>query len=579
VKLEASRQRTSVPPATKAPSTWTSAISGLWSSVQRRVGLASAPEPPAEPEPTQPAKARKRATNTGFMLLQPSRPARPDEMMRLPRTMEEALDLIIDDVNFVSKALYRALVPGANMPEPPPVRPRVPEQRPRASGSTSQRTASWQRRAGDAAQGEDDDEDEEEEGRTLGLLPPSPQARPGPGSILEIEVVGEADDEVRGQEPAPSLLEIRARRLREREEATEAPSQPIGLLPPAATPTPETPTSSPQPVPASPPPVGKGRGGIMGWVTGLANKVWSKEIASAMFTRKRLMKQKMRMDDRFLRTVNRKLKGDRVRIREFQLQTDRFRNSLISALVYYESVVLLFGSLESAEEILMPLMEMLPERSKRRDLAEVARAKRQKREVVSSPGPPRGSMRAAVGGTIMGVVSTGASWGRGLISAVASLAGNRTVELALLTESEDGQEESTTPLLEVEVVQPGSTARRLLGERNYGYAQMRLEAYRRGAITSIDLYKSLQKLCGADLLDSVVVDLISEIGDDRKAELLRTVHEGQMRSMGLIASTPRAPLQEGRGSSFRRGPPPSVDSIDERLSEDEDDQGQQLDVD
>lgn len=300
------------------------------------------------------------------------------------------------------------------------------------------------------------------------------------------------------------------------------------------------------------------------WLDNVLQRLFASPDRALETARRRMLIRRVprRMDERFLRTVSRKLQGDRLRIREFQLQTDRFRNSLLSAEAYYDAVTALFGSSENADEVLLPLIDTLPEQSKRRGLAEVYKARRagQWGGPTSAVFPPSredvrvapdivapssddaeeeekeggGGFRAAVAGTVGNWWSATAGFTR---NAWASLA-NRSVEISFEQEGEGGQREEGGKR-EEEVYEPFGRAREMLGERNVEYLRMRLDTFRRGGITAADFYRSLQRLCGPmPRVDAVMEEVGLELGDSarfgdsaRQWALLLAVHEGQKRSL------------------------------------------------
>ena len=117
----------------------------------------------------------------------------------------------------------------------------------------------------------------------------------------------------------------------------------------------------------------------------LARKPSPERLKEIIRRRQAVRRMPRRMDDNFLRTVSRKLGGNRLRIREFQLATDRYRNSLLAAPDYYDECLALFGAQRDAEEVLLPLMSLLPEASKRRGLLEEHRT-RQRRQQLAAAG-------------------------------------------------------------------------------------------------------------------------------------------------------------------------------------------------
>jgi hypothetical protein len=148
----------------------------------------------------------------------------------------------------------------------------------------------------------------------------------------------------------------------------------------------------------------------------LTRKPSPEKLKEIIKRRQAVRRMPRRMDDNFLRTVSRKLGGNRLRIREFQLATDRYRNSLLDAPDYYDEVVALFGSAKDAEEVLLPLMSLLPEASKRRGLLEEYRG-RQRRQQLAAAGLAADVREGA--GALGGVVS---GWLAGAGQAVGGLA-------------------------------------------------------------------------------------------------------------------------------------------------------------
>lgn len=125
----------------------------------------------------------------------------------------------------------------------------------------------------------------------------------------------------------------------------------------------------------------------------LVRKPTPERMLEIIRRRQQVRRMPRKMDDVFLRTVSRKLQGNRVKIRAFQLQTDRYRNSLLSAQAYVDAVVLLFGTSKDAEEVLWPLTRWLPEASKRRGLAEECKARRRARLGLSVGNVRRGGAK------------------------------------------------------------------------------------------------------------------------------------------------------------------------------------------
>ena len=132
----------------------------------------------------------------------------------------------------------------------------------------------------------------------------------------------------------------------------------------------------------------------------LVRKPTPERMMEIIRRRQQVRRMPRKMDDVFLRTVSRKLQGNRMKIREFQLQTDRYRNSLLSAQAYVDAVVLLFGTSKHAEEVLLPLTRWLPEASKRTGLAEEYKARRRARlGLLVGGGGGRGGGKVGGGGS------------------------------------------------------------------------------------------------------------------------------------------------------------------------------------
>ena len=302
----------------------------------------------------------------------------------------------------------------------------------------------------------------------------------------------------------------------------------------------------------------------------LVRKPTPERMMEIIRRRQQVRRMPRKMDDTFLRTVSRKLQGNRLRIRDFQLQTDRYRNSLLSAPAYVDAVVALFGSVKDAEEVLLPLTRWLPEASKRRALAEEYRARRRARLGLGLNLGTKGKAEGRGGGkdpqlawlskartAVSGWVAVGArnvaELGKGVAKALSS--DNTLIELTFESEeaARQAEVEANDPALvalsgfEQELNRragqstaeddPMARVKDVLGDKNFFYFQQRLDLYMRGGMTGIDLYRTLKRLCLANemRLDLVMRQLREEsLREDQKWKskneklggLLR-IHENQ----------------------------------------------------
>lgn len=323
----------------------------------------------------------------------------------------------------------------------------------------------------------------------------------------------------------------------------------------------------------------------------LVRKPTPERMLEVIRRRQQVRRMPRKMDDAFLRTVSRKLQGNRLRIRSFQLQTDRYRNSLLSAGAYVDAVVSLFGSAKEAEEVLLPLTRWLPEASKRRGLSDEYWARRRARlgglQTVESRQGGEGSatggtrallkeagrvgltastawmarMTAAVSERMVGLTRGLEELGRALGSITCGK--NTLIELSFEggkeeEEAKDGKSMSVdnpTVLALTELERelkgrgqdggngggddPMARIEDILGDRNAAYFQQRLDLYMRGGLSGMDLYRALKRLCLANemRLDLVMRQLREESlrGDERwqsqneRLGALLRIHEGQRK--------------------------------------------------
>jgi len=326
---------------------------------------------------------------------------------------------------------------------------------------------------------------------------------------------------------------------------------------------------------------------VASWFTGVVENIKPQDRKQYL-ERRRVLSQRIprKMDDRFLRTVSRKLQNDRLRIKEFQLQTDRFRNSLITGQTYYNSVLSLFGSMDSADEILMPLMDTLPEPAKRKELMDVYAAKRRRGydpDDYNSLAVTASNVVSTVGGWIGTGSGAVVGWAKSIASTVASrAAASQSTEIMpanleeqdLLDFDEDafvfqepapeieGEEEESDEVFvleddvvdttasvfdekleeQQEIVDCEARARQLLGERNWSYFQVRVDLYSRGAINAVDFYRSILNLSSRSDRDKVIEVMIKgKLLSEWHKKQLKTIHENTEKSLGALEYGPLTP--------------------------------------
>lgn len=248
-----------------------------------------------------------------------------------------------------------------------------------------------------------------------------------------------------------------------------------------------------------------------------------------------------KMDDNFLRTVSKKLRSDQVRIKQFQLQTDRFRNSVINATFYYDSVISLFGSEDDAKEILLPLLNTLPELSKRKALMQVYRDQRklfQNPELLQEEGAPSNGTNLVLG-WLSGTGSAIGSWAKSLIGKGEknedSLSGKATSDDSQ-GEGANSDTEGSEGVVESEdfsSISPEERIRQLLSsDRNSDVLNVRIGLYTRGGITAPDLYRTMKMFGSTSTLDKLV-PLVVGLLEEGKGQALTDVHAGRKKAFEL----------------------------------------------
>lgn len=247
-----------------------------------------------------------------------------------------------------------------------------------------------------------------------------------------------------------------------------------------------------------------------------------------------------KMDDNFLRTVSKKLRSDQLRIKQFQLQTDRFRNSVINATFYYDSVISLFGSEDDAKEILLPLLNTLPELSKRKALMQVYRDQREQNQ---NPGAPQEEGAPSNGtnpllGWLSGTGSAIGSWAKSLVGKGEKnedvLSGNVTLDDSqegASSDTEGSEAVNGVPESEDLTIPPEERIRRLLSsDRNYDVLNVRIGLYTRGGITAPDLYRTMRMFGSTSILDKLV-PLVVGLLEEGKGQALTDVHAGRKKTL------------------------------------------------